>query len=50
MTEPVTRVIEGPSFEDLEPGIEFDSPGITRALSALISRNPRRCLTGCFIP
>jgi 2-methylfumaryl-CoA hydratase len=23
------RLVEGPSFEDLEPGIEFDAPGIT---------------------
>ncbi len=29
MNEPLHRVVEGPSFEDLEPGIEFDSPGIT---------------------
>lgn len=29
MTEPVSRVVDGPSFEDLELGLEFDSPGIT---------------------
>jgi len=29
MNERVTRVVEGPSFEDLQPGLEFDSPGIT---------------------
>ena len=29
MSEPIHRLVEGPSFEDLEPGLEFDSPGIT---------------------
>jgi 2-methylfumaryl-CoA hydratase len=29
MSEPVHRIVEGPSFEDLEPGVEFDAPGIT---------------------